>query len=217
MGKLINSLYDLVIDGSEDIPQFVEPSEDMKQIDCKLGRFDHETRDFMAYIKSSWQVHGFANGFACALHLLGECGSNADKLTAQAGKFFKSKQETPAEAAQGAEDKQGQEDKPQTSPAEADGADGQCFDYATSVHFLLKNVEVATDRANLLAGDMKSLHIDHEAHTRFDMLQGELCKIGQYIADFRHTYESGEQTATPCTCGGCDNCKDNEAAGGVQA
>lgn len=217
MGKLINSLYNLLIDGREDTPQLVEPTEKMKIIDAKVDWLDGAMQDFIAEIQAAWQLHGFANGFACAMHLLGECGINADKLTEQAGKFFKSKQESPAEAAESAEDKQGQEDKPQTAPAAADGAHGQCFDYATSIHFLLKNVEVVADRANLLAGDMKSLHIDHAAHTRFDMLQGELCKIGQYIADFRHTYESGEQTATPCTCGGCDNCKDNEAAGGVQA
>ena len=195
MEKLIDSLYNLLIDGRKDTPQLVEPTEKMKIIDAKVDWLDGAMQDFIAKIQAAWQLHGFANGFACAMHLLGECGFSEDKLTEQAGKMFECKQENPAggaEAAESAEDKQGQEDKPQTAPA-------------------------AADRACLLANDMKSLHIDHAAHTRFDMLQGELCKIGQYIADFRHTYESGEQTATPCTCGGCDNCKDNEAAGGVQA
>lgn len=216
MEKLIDSLYaSVMVDiGTE----FISLGEEAKRHCEKLNSlcFSDEVDDLISKVIGNCKEYGFANGFACAMHLLGECGFNADKLTAQAGKFFKSKQETPAEAAQGAEDKQGQEDKPQTSPAEADGADGQCFDYATSVHFLLKNVEVATDRANLLAGDMKSLHIDHEAHTRFDMLQGELCKIGQYIDDFRDTYESGKQVETPCACGGCNDCKSDETAGGVQ-
>lgn len=218
MGKLMDDLYDLMIDGREDTPQLVEPAEKMKIIDAKVDCLDGAMQDFIAEIQAAWQLHGFANGFACAMRLLGECGFSEDKLTEQAGKFFKSKQESPAEAAESAEDKQGQEDKPQTAPAAADGA--QVINNAKAYK---EKIDSCIDKINDIADYLEPLHFDCVASVHFDMLRdyidGIHCPLKMlYGLCLKYIGGEDEQTETPCTCGGCNDCKcSDEAVGGVQA